>query len=177
MRRQSKTNATKTRSRKPAAIKRHRTPASRHHSAHRPDQSFDQLRRELDEAREQQTAAAGVLRVISSSPGDLEPVFQAILSNATRICEAKFGTLYLRDADAFRVAAMHNTPPAYAKARQREPLVRPPPDSTLSRVSASKQVVHINDVRGSTILYRTQSVYGCGRRTRRLSDSTRRTDA
>jgi len=147
MRRQSKTNATKTRSRKPAAIKRHRTPASRHHSAHRPDQSFDQLRRELDEAREQQTAAAGVLRVISSSPGDLEPVFQAILSNATRICEAKFGTLYLRDADAFRVAAMHNTPPAYAKARQREPLVRPPPDSTLSRVSASKQVVHINDVR------------------------------
>jgi signal transduction histidine kinase len=74
-------------------------------------------------------------------------VFLAMLEKATRICEAKFGTLYLRDADAFRVVAMHNAPPAYAEARQREPLVRPPPDSTLGRVSASKQVVHITDVR------------------------------
>ena len=103
--------------------------------------------RELDEAREERAANAEVLRLISSSPGELEPVFQSILQNATRICEAKFGTLYLRDADAFRVAAMHNTPPAYAEARQREPLVRPPLDSTLGRVSASKQVVHITDVR------------------------------
>jgi two-component system, NtrC family, sensor kinase len=52
-----------------------------------------------------------------------------------------------RDGDAFRVVAMHNTPPAYAEARQREPLVRPPPDSILGRTSASKQVVHITDVR------------------------------
>jgi len=103
--------------------------------------------RELDEAREERAANAEVLRLISSSPGELEPVFQSILQNATRICEAKFGTLYLRDADAFRVVAMHNTPPAYAEARQREPLVRPPLDSTLGRVSASKQVVHITDVR------------------------------
>ena len=75
--------------------------------------------RELSESLEQQTATADVLRVISSSPGDLEPVFQAMLENAVRICEAKFGTLYLHDADAFRVVATHNTPPAYAAARQR----------------------------------------------------------
>ena len=110
----------------------------------------DQLKsqaRELEEAREERAANAEVLRLISSSPGELEPVFQTILQNATRICEAKFATLYLRDADAFRVVAMHNTPPAYAEARQREPLVQPPLDSTLGRVSASKQVVHITDVR------------------------------
>ena len=102
---------------------------------------------DLGEALEQQTATSEVLRVISSSPGELQPVFQAMLENATRICEAKFGTLFLRDSDAFRVAAMHNPPPAYAEARQREPLVQPPPDSVLGRVSASKQVVHITDVR------------------------------
>ena len=105
------------------------------------------FKRERDEALEQLSAASEVLKVISSSPGDLKPVFEAILENATRICDAKFGTLYLRDGDAFRVVAMHNTPPAYAAARQREPLVRPPPDSILGRVSASKQVVHITDVR------------------------------
>jgi signal transduction histidine kinase len=102
---------------------------------------------DLTESLEQQTATSEVLGVISSSPGELEPVFQTMLENATRICEAKFGTLYLCDADAFRVVAMHNTPPAYAEARQREPLVRPPPDSVLGRVSASKQVTHIADVR------------------------------
>ena len=79
--------------------------------------------RELEEAREERAANAEVLRLISSSPGELEPVFQTILQNATRICEAKFATLYLCDADAFRVVAMHNTPPAYAEARQREALV------------------------------------------------------
>jgi GAF domain-containing protein len=104
---------------------------------------------DLSEALDQQTATSEVLKVISSSPGELEPVFLAMLENATRICEAKFGTLYLhlRDADAFRVVATHNTPPAYAEARQRKPLVRPPPDSVLGRVSASKQVVQITDVR------------------------------
>jgi GAF domain-containing protein len=105
------------------------------------------LLNELRESLEQQTATSEVLRVISSSHGELEPVFQTMLENATRICGAKFGTLYLCDADAFRAVAMHNPPPAYAEARQREPLVRPPPDSILRRVSATKQVVHITDVR------------------------------
>jgi GAF domain-containing protein len=105
------------------------------------------LTRELDEAREQQTATSEVLRIISSSPSNLYPVFEAILANATRICEAKFATLFLCDADAFRVVAMHNSPPAYAEVRLREPLIRPPLDTVLGRVCASKDVVQIDDVR------------------------------
>src|SRR5262249_33390651 len=70
---------------------------------------------DLSEALEQQTATSEVLRVISSSPGELDPVFQAMLENAVRTCDAKFGTLYLREADAFRVIATHNAPPAYGE--------------------------------------------------------------
>jgi GAF domain-containing protein/CheY-like chemotaxis protein len=105
------------------------------------------LRRELREALERQAATDEVLRVIASSPGELEPVFETILANATRICEAKFATLWLREANAFRAAAMHNPPPAFAEALQREPLVQPPPDTALGRVAATKQVVHIADIR------------------------------
>ena len=70
---------------------------------------------DLSEALEQQTATSEVLRVISSSPGDLEPVFQAILENAARICEAKFANLFLYADDAFRLAAQRNAPSAYAE--------------------------------------------------------------
>ena len=86
----------------------------RRSSAEAQETEFAQLARGRDEALEQLSAATHVLAVIGSSPGDLKPVFEAILSNATRICEAKFGTMFLRDADAFRVVAMHNPPPAYA---------------------------------------------------------------
>jgi two-component system, NtrC family, sensor kinase len=102
---------------------------------------------DLSESLEQQTATSEVLRVISSSPGDLEPVFQTILANAVRICEATFGTLFLRDGDAFRVVAMHNAPPAYADARKREPLVRPKPDTALGGVARTKQVMQTADIR------------------------------
>ena len=74
------------------------------------------LTRELSEAREQQTATADVLKVISSSPGELEPVFNALLENARRICEAKFGILFLCEGDGFRAAAMQNAPPALVEA-------------------------------------------------------------
>src|SRR5262249_20650881 len=73
------------------------------------------LLNELRESLQQQTATSEVLGVISSSPGELQPVFDAMLANATRLCEAKFGTLYLRDGDGFHAASLHNAPPAFAE--------------------------------------------------------------
>jgi signal transduction histidine kinase len=102
---------------------------------------------ELSESLAQQTATSEVLGVISSSPGELEPVFRLILANAVRICEGKFGTLYLREADGFRTVATHNAPPAYIEARMREPLLRPPSDVPLGRVAETKQVVQIADIK------------------------------
>src|SRR5262249_30426591 len=99
------------------------------------------LLNELRESLQQQTATADVLQVISSSPGKLEPVFQAMLENAVRICEANFGTLQLREGDAFRVAVMHNPPPAFADARRRNPLIYPNAHNAMGRVMATKRFV------------------------------------
>ena len=72
------------------------------------------LARERDEALEQLAATSEMLQVISRSPGELEPVFESMLANAARICEARFAILYLHDGSAFRaVAATHDAPPAY----------------------------------------------------------------
>src|SRR5262249_26520690 len=76
------------------------------------------LLNELRQSLQQQTATSEVLQVISSSPGELEPVFKAMLENATRLCEAKFGTLYLREGQAFRLVAHHNAPTAYVEERR-----------------------------------------------------------
>ena len=108
-----------------------------------------ETRKALAEALEQQSATSEVLRVISRSPAELEPVFQAMLANAVRICEAKFGTLYLREADAYRPVALHNAPPAYAAVRTLDQLVRPPPDVPLGRVAITKQVAHIADIKAT----------------------------
>jgi GAF domain-containing protein len=105
------------------------------------------LLKELRESLQQQTATADVLRVISSSPGELQPVFQAILGSATGICEAKFGNLWLREGDAFRIAATHGAPPAYREYFDREPLVHPHPKSGLGVILETKRLVHIADVR------------------------------
>jgi GAF domain-containing protein len=108
---------------------------------------FDEVQartRELSESLEQQTATSDVLRVISSSPGDLGPVFQAMLVNATRLCEAKFGTLYLLDGDAFRAVAFHNAPPAFVEERKRAP-IHPGPHTSLGRALRTKQAVHTAD--------------------------------
>ena len=100
---------------------------------------------DLTESLEQQTATSQVLQVISSSPGELKPVFHAMLENATRLCEAKFGSLLLREGDAFRSAALHNAPLAYAEERRRNPLIRP--KGAFARVAMTKRVVHIPDLR------------------------------
>ena len=105
------------------------------------------LLNELRESLQQQTATADVLKVISSSPGELQPVFEAMLENATRICEAKFGNLWLREGDNFRIGATHGAPPAYADARQREPVIHFSPGDLLSRMIATKQLQHITDIR------------------------------
>jgi signal transduction histidine kinase len=111
----------KTRYRKTTKPKRSNAP-----SAARPagstladlQEQVSALTRELAAAREQQTATSEVLRVISSSPGELAPVFQTILANAVRLCEAKFGNFFLHEAGALRIVASHNVPPAAATFRR-----------------------------------------------------------
>jgi hypothetical protein len=80
------------------------------------------LTRELHEALEQQTATSEVLKVISSSPGELKPVFESMLENAVRICEASFGNLLLYENDVFRDVALHNAPEAWAAKMQSDPV-------------------------------------------------------
>jgi two-component system, NtrC family, sensor kinase len=111
---------------------------------------FDEVQartRDLSESLQQQTATADVLKVISSSPGELEPVFQAMLENATRICEAKFSNLFLREGDAFRAVAVHGDP-AYVESWQQEPLIalRDHPGVPLDRLARSNEILHIHDL-------------------------------
>ena len=127
------------------------------------------LTRELKEALEQKTATSEVLRVISSSPGELEPVFSTILGNATRICGAKFGTLYLREADGFRTVAMHNAPPAFVEMRQRNPVVRPKPGTVLASAVTTRRAVQIADVQTEADVSETSGTATTGAQLARLA--------
>ena len=100
---------------------------------------------DLTEALEQQTATSEVLQVISSSPGDLQPVFETMLKNAVRICDAKFGNIYRWDGHALHLMASHNTPAALAEARGRSPN-RPGPETPTGRMIATKTFVHVADL-------------------------------
>ena len=113
-------------------------------------EQLERQARELDESLEQQTATSEVLHVISRSPGDLKPVFQTMLENATRICHAKFGVLQLYEGRAFRIGAIHNAPPAFAEAMaRRELLMRPTPQHPFRRMVTTKEVVQIEDLTDS----------------------------
>ena len=100
---------------------------------------------DLSEALEQQTATSEVLKVISSSPGELETVFQTLLENATRICKAAFGSMLQREGDVFRRVALHNAPPAFAQFHDQTPTIQWREVSDLKRVVETKQVIHVAD--------------------------------
>jgi GAF domain-containing protein len=104
---------------------------------------------ELRESLQQQTATADVLKVISSSPGELEPVFDAMLANATRICEAATGTLYMYEGTHFRGVALHHSKQSYVDYWQRNNLIELKKHSgtPLDRLANTKRVVHISDLR------------------------------
>src|SRR6516165_9537392 len=132
MRSNSGTTAKRKRGPKPAHARRTSSPTSVG------DARIAQLTREKDEALEQLAATSEVLRVISSSPGELEPVFHAMLANAMRICEAKFGHLLLYDGEGFRAAALHDVPAAYRALWEHGP-IRPGPLTGLGRMASTKQ--------------------------------------
>jgi len=100
---------------------------------------------DLTESLEQQTATSEVLKVISSSSGDLSAVFESMLANAVRICGAKFGNLHLYKSGKLVTVAQHGAPSAYAELRKRDPVVQITPGSGFDRVARSKQVLQIED--------------------------------
>jgi GAF domain-containing protein/anti-sigma regulatory factor (Ser/Thr protein kinase) len=110
---------------------------------------FDEVQartNDLTESLEQQTATSEVLKVISSSPGELQPVFHAMLENATRICEASFGNLLLREGDTFRRVATHNAPPNFAAFTAKEPLIHRRRSRSLNRLIETKQADLVADM-------------------------------
>ena len=148
MKRRSKVSGHRSKARRPNAPKfKHRSgskQATRTTASVAGEQrEIARLNRELNEALDRQTATSEVLRVISSSPGDLAPVFDAVLQNATRICWAKFGIMNFPEPGGVRPVAMHNVPEAFAGLRRRDPVVHFGPKHPLARAAASKQVVHI----------------------------------
>lgn len=102
---------------------------------------------DLSESLEQQTATSEVLRVISSSPGTLEPVFQIMLENATRLCEAQYGVLFLWEGDGkYRVGALHGASPRLAEERRPGTIIRPAPSTVITRIAETKRTAQENDI-------------------------------
>jgi len=152
MRGRSRAVSAKPRRRKPGARKRSSgTEAARPRSSAAANQESEIARvaRELAEARQEQTAAADVLRIISSSPGDLEPVFKAMLVSATRLCEASYGTMWLHESDGqMRVAAKHGIlPEPFDEQWRVGRLFRPAPSVPTARVFATGKLVQVTDLR------------------------------
>jgi len=150
MRRRSRAGGEPAKTRRQKTVKRRHAPKAvvrRSSSPVGQETKIALLIRERDEALEREKASAEVLRIISRSSGELTPIFQAMLENAVRICDAVFGNLYLRDADGFHMVAAHHDSPAYVAARVSEPLLRPPPDAPLGRLAITKEVVQVADIK------------------------------
>jgi GAF domain-containing protein len=142
----------KAQPRKALKLKGRTAPKALSHTGSAPSRETEvaRLTRERDEALEQQTAASEILQVISSSPGDLQPVFEAMLEKAVRICDARFGYISQWDADAMELVATYNVPLAFANAR-RGWRVRPKPGMPLGSLLATKTTVHVTDVAAEPI--------------------------
>src|SRR5262249_26661071 len=150
MKRRSKVRATAAKAQRPKSTKlKHRGPPNEATGVASParieEGEIARLTRELKEERKQRTATSEVLHLLSGSHGDLSRLFDTILTNATNLCQANFGTLYLYEWDAFRVVAQHNAPPAYAELRQREPLVRARPMLRMRETKQFHQEVDVRD--------------------------------
>src|SRR5262249_21138140 len=104
------------------------------------------LLHELRESLDQQTATSEVLKVISSSPGDLTPVFESMLENATRICGASFGSMLLREGDLLRRVAVYNAPPRFSEFHETTPVVDYRSTNILTRIWTTKRAIHIADL-------------------------------
>jgi adenylate cyclase len=146
----------KSRGRKSATLKRSNAPnATRHRGASIAGQEtvIARITRERDEALERETATSEVLRVISSSPGDLQTVFQTMLETAVRICEAKSGHLYRFDGSAFHFVAGFGTPAEHAEFLRRRGPFHGNPVLPLARVAATKTIVHVLDIAAEVNLH------------------------
>jgi GAF domain-containing protein len=148
MRRRNKTGGKEGKTQRPKTLKRHNAPKTarrRNFSAAGPQEQISALTRELKEALEQQAATSEVLKVISSSPAQLEPVFQAILANAVRICEAKFGIMFLYENSEFQSAALLNASKNLAEFLWRRGPFKAPPGTPLDRLLKTKGVIYTAD--------------------------------
>src|SRR5215203_5630839 len=145
MAQRKKPRAQTRKARRPKAADRHRRTGQRaadSTSVTDLQMHVEALSRQLAEAREQQTATSEVLKVISSSPGDLRPVFQTMLANATRLCEGNYGAMWLWEDGAFRVATLHgDLPPAYINQWRSGTLFHPSPDGPMARVAKTRKPV------------------------------------
>src|SRR5512139_418496 len=110
-------------------------------------EQLDQRTRELDEALQQQIATSEVLSIIRRSPADAQPVFDAIVQSATRLCDAIFGAVYLYDNDHLRIAATNNfTPEATNQLRELQQLKRPERSHLAGRAILDRALIHVPDV-------------------------------
>src|SRR6478672_8699855 len=153
--------AAKARRPKRTASKRRAGPKARRIDGPSPlgvHERLDLLTHELREASEQQSATAEVLRVISNSAGELDPVFEAMLANAVRICQANFGVLFRFEGGVARAAAMFGVPAAFVEFWQRGPR-RPGPRTALGRLVETKQTIHIVDVKAEPAYIDGESIF------------------